>query len=175
MKNKYHAFCDGGCYTRKDGSTTPSYFSFKIFNQGSSKPLYAIDKFYLRSLIPTQYQHARDRKGQLGNVINIVNNNSLFVPVNCSIFNNKGRETNNISEYAALYYCLSKLFSLIQPGPQIEMFSDSQLIVNQVNDLWMCKQDHLKPWLFATNQLKNQMNVVLTHTPRKNIVKILGH
>lgn len=175
MNNKYRAFCDGGCFTRKDGSTAPSYFSYKIFKQNNSKPLYAISRFYLRSLIPTQYQQAKKRIGWLGETINIVNDTSLFVPANCSIFNTNNKETNNIAEIAALYYCLSKLFSLIQPSSQIEMFSDSQLIVNQVNGLWMCKQDHLKPWLAVTNQLKNQMDITLTWTSRDNIVRILGH
>lgn len=184
---KYVAFTDGGCYTRKDNTSTPSYFSFQVWQSQTlqyfyqygdkNKPLYAINRFYLRSLIPEYYQRARDReKRELGHTtIDIVNDSSLFVPANCSIFNTDGHETNNTAEYAAVYFCLAKIFSLIQSGPQIEIFSGSQLIVNQVNGLYRCEQDHLKPWLAATNKLKNQMNVVLKWTERENIVRILGH
>lgn len=175
MNPQYTAFCDGGCYTRKDGTATPSYFSFKIFKKNSAKPIYAIDRFYLRSLIPDYYQRAKDRKGQMGEAIHIENDYTLFVPANCSIFNDKGRETNNIAEYAAMYYCLARLFTIIQPQFSTEIFSDSQLIVEQVNGSYKCRQNHLIPWYEVTSNLLSKMTVTLTWTQRENIMRILGH
>jgi len=182
MIHQYTAFTDGGCYTRKDGTTTPSYFSFQIWNttsfrntMGNNKPIYAIDKFYLRSLIPLTHQRAKDRKGQMDETINIENDFSLFVPANCSIFNDKGRETNNIAEYAAMYYCLARLFTIIKPQSSTEIFSDSQLIVNQLLGEYKCRQDHLIPWHKVTSSLLSKMNITLTWTERTNIERILGH
>lgn len=171
----YTCYTDGGCYTRKNSTTTPSYFSFKIFKNNNNKPIYAIDRFYLRSLIPSQYQNAKDRIGQMGEIINIENNSSLFVPAGCSIFNDKGRETNNIAEHAAMYYCLTRLFTIVKPQYSTEIFSDSQLIVNQLLGKYKCRQDHLIPWYKATGNLLSKMNVTLTWTARENIVRILGH
>lgn len=176
MNHQYTCYTDGGCYTRKDGTTSPSYFSFKIFkNNSNTKPIYAIDRFYLRSLIPFTHQNAKDRIGKLGEIINIENDYTLFIPANCNIFNDKGKETNNISEYAAMYYCLARLFTIIKPQYSVEIFSDSQLIINQLLGKYKCRQDHLIPWYKVTSNLLSKMSVTLTWTKRTNIESILGH
>jgi len=181
---KYTAFTDGGCFTRQNGTTTPSYFSFQIWQTSilqnyyqygtkNNKPTDSTERFYLRSLIPKKYQNAKTREGKLGETINILNDSSVFIPFGCSIYNDKGKETNNIAEYAAMYYCLQRILSLKLAN--VEIFSDSQLIINQLTGKYKCNQNHLIPWYKVTANLLTMADVKLTWTPRENITQILGH
>jgi ribonuclease HI len=165
----YTAFCDGGCYTSKEGFTTPSYFSYQIwdskklqiyYNNSSTKPLAAMDCFYLRNLL-TSVKTKHDEE--------------LLLPLNCSIFTVQGKETNNIAEYAALYYCIQKAKLLLPPQTEIEILSDSQLIINQVLDNYACNSAHLIPWYTAVKYQLNNLQITLTHTPREYIERMLGH
>ena len=53
-----------------------------------------------------------------------------------------GRATNNIAEYSALIGCLD---ALIKYKPdEVTVYSDSQLLVNQINGDYAVKKDHLK-------------------------------
>ena len=50
-------------------------------------------------------------------------------------------ETNNIAEYTALIECIKKAIEL--KCYHLEIYSDSQLVVNQVNSNWHCNFSHL--------------------------------
>ena len=52
--------------------------------------------------------------------------------------------TNNESEYAALYYSLKHGIVLGIENERIEIYGDSQLVVNQVNGEWKNKKLHLQ-------------------------------
>lgn len=51
--------------------------------------------------------------------------------------------TNNIAEYAGLLHGLEYMIenNITQ---KVEIFGDSQLVINQVNGTWKCKQKHLQ-------------------------------
>ena len=136
-----------------DGGGTPSvptYFSYKLF-----KGVNFVDKnvlmnrFYLSNLSPE------------------------LLPECCSIYDHKGESTNNIAEYASLYYAL-KRFKEYYDYENIKIFHDSQLVVNQVNGVYQCKSDHLQPWLSAILKLW-WSDIDYKWVSREVIVKILGH
>jgi ribonuclease HI len=56
--------------------------------------------------------------------------------------------TNNQAEYAAIYTAIEILRDqhMVIPTREVEIRSDSQLIVNQLNGKWECKDDDLKRW-----------------------------
>jgi len=56
-----------------------------------------------------------------------------------------GRATNNEAEYRALLGALRYLPTIRQDDEAIQILSDSQLIVNQVNGTWGCGAPHLAP------------------------------
>jgi ribonuclease HI len=69
--------------------------------------------------------------------------------------------TNNEMEYQALIQALE----LASNGDTI--FSDSQLIVNQVNGLWKVKEKSLRPYCEKARSLKEKKDVTLTWIPRE--------
>jgi ribonuclease HI len=54
-----------------------------------------------------------------------------------------GRTTNNVAEYRALLLALARAEAL--GAQEVEIFSDSLLLVQQVNGAYRVKADHLKP------------------------------
>lgn len=139
----YTLYVDGG------GQHKNTYFSFKVFLQGKSKPLYHMNRFLLRNL------------------------GLELLPLNISTTDAQGNETNNIAEYAALYYGLLWFLENIGPKPLI-VYQDSQLVIRQVNGEYQCKQKHLQSWHTAVC-LNLWPNLTLTHVKREKIVPILGH
>ena len=181
---KYIIFCDGGCYQR-NAVPTPSYFSYQIwesnkltqfYNNIKTRPLLKLEKFYLRSLIPYYHQESVILTDQLGKLHEIEPNPALFLPPLCSIYGELNVETNNIAEYAAIYYSLTALIQNLPYGREIELYSDSKLIINQINGEWKCSKPHLQNWLTATLSLVDRTkNLKIIHTRRDNIERILGH
>ncbi len=79
-------------------------------------------------------------------------------------------KTSNESEYMALIECLKYLQQFKETNT---IYSDSRLLVNQVNGLWKINFDNLL-------QLKKQVDLykvsyTLSWIPRETIVKELGH
>lgn len=64
-----------------------------------------------------------------------------------------GESTNNVAEYAALGNGLKRLIEMGVSGAVIEVLGDSQLVINQVNRVWQCKNDRLAACLKRVNEL----------------------
>jgi ribonuclease HI len=69
--------------------------------------------------------------------------------------------TNNEMEYQALI----KALELANNGDKI--FSDSKLIVNQVNEQWKVKEKSLQPYCDKAKELKKRKNTTLSWIPRE--------
>jgi len=78
-----------------------------------------------------------------------------------------GKATNNIAEYRALLGCLEAL-EKFKPS-EITIYSDSQLIVNQVNGTYSVKKEHLKELYNRVVQKINKLSasVEIHHIPRE--------
>ncbi|MDD3303095.1 MAG: ribonuclease HI family protein [Candidatus Gracilibacteria bacterium] len=57
-------------------------------------------------------------------------------------YKNLGIKTNNEAEYTAVYYALNRAIEL--GASFITLFSDSSLVINQLNGNWKVKEDRLK-------------------------------
>ena len=125
--------------------TVPTYFSYKCLDDSKIE----MNRFYLTNLC------------------------SDLLPDNCSIYDHRRLSTNNIAEYAACWYGLSR-FKEYYDGRQVTIFQDSQLVVNQVKGEWDCKQEHLQPWLKAIRNIWWD-KVEIQWVPRQEVVAILGH
>lgn len=82
-----------------------------------------------------------------------------------------GIATNNIAEYKAVIFGLKKAKQLLKDECEkieIEVRSDSELLVHQMNGKYKVKNENLKH-LFtdAQNLLKNFKNVTCVHVPRE--------
>ena len=67
------------------------------------------------------------------------------------IYNNKGYPTNNEAEYRSLIEALK--FSIDKNITNVNVFMDSKLVVNQVQNKWKINYPHLQ-------QLKNQVDQI---------------
>jgi ribonuclease HI len=77
-----------------------------------------------------------------------------------------GRTTNNVAEYRALLLALARAEAL--GAEDVEIFSDSELLVRQVNGSYRVKADHLKPLLAeAVRRAKAFRNFTLNHVRRE--------
>ncbi|RYG62422.1 ribonuclease HI family protein [bacterium] len=84
--------------------------------------------------------------------------------------------TNNVAEYraldAALTWCMKNVAHLVSHNKRIEIRTDSQLVVSQVNGLWKCKLDDLLPLRDAAQSKMKLLDaakvfVNLTWVPRE--------
>lgn len=96
-----------------------------------------------------------------------------LLPNNCSTTDDRGKGTNNLAEYAALYYGIQRFKEVLGCQP-IEVFSDSLLIVNQVLGHWQCRKSHLQPWLHAVLDIW-WSGIDLKWVAREEIERVLGH
>lgn len=82
-------------------------------------------------------------------------------------------KTNNEAEYRALLIGLDRAYK----GEAVRVFSDSRLIVNQVNGKWKCNYPHLQSLLTEVWKTiaRQKLDVSLTWVPRAEIVEKLGH
>ena len=83
-----------------------------------------------------------------------------------------GYHTNNFAEYSALIEALNYLIahmSSVQNGDKIQVYSDSQLIVNQLNGGYKVKSSSIEPLFRQVQRLRgNIKNMQIIHTSRKN-------
>lgn len=78
-----------------------------------------------------------------------------------------GRGTNNQAEYRAVIKALELLSHRV--GEVIRVFSDSQLLVRQLNGFYKVKNKDLKPLFGKVRELEKVFGrVVYSHVPREN-------
>ena len=83
-----------------------------------------------------------------------------------------GETTNNVAEYKAVIFGLKKAKHLLSgekaAGTEIEVRSDSELIVNQLNGEYKVKEEDLKPLFVDVWNLRQDFkNVTFKHIPRE--------
>ncbi|HSD72352.1 MAG TPA: ribonuclease HI family protein [Thermoanaerobaculia bacterium] len=77
-----------------------------------------------------------------------------------------GRTTNNVAEYRALLMALARAAEL--GAEDVEIFSDSELLVRQINGHYRVKADHLKPLVSeAVRRAKGFRRFSITHVRRE--------
>jgi ribonuclease HI len=76
-----------------------------------------------------------------------------------------GRTTNNVAEYAALVAALT--FARRREVGRLQLFSDSQLLVRQLNGVYRVKAPHLVPIFLKVLELKRGIpRFDIEHVPR---------
>ncbi len=77
-----------------------------------------------------------------------------------------GRTTNNVAEYRALLLALARAEAL--GAEEVEIFSDSELLVRQVTGSYRVKAEHLKPLVGeAVRRAKAFRKFSIAHVPRE--------
>ena len=106
---------------------------------------------------------ARNNPGpaSIGAIIRDTEGNSIN-----SISRPIGNTTNNQAEYRAVIAALE--YALRSGVSQVDMYSDSELIVNQLNGQYRVKEATLKPLYQRVKQLQIQLeSFKITHVPRE--------
>ena len=82
------------------------------------------------------------------------------------LFEPLGVQTNNVAEYSALLLALTRAGEL--GVDEVELQSDSRLLVEQVNGNFRVKAEHLKPLVFdAVRRAKAFRRFSIRHIPRE--------
>jgi ribonuclease HI len=77
-----------------------------------------------------------------------------------------GETTNNVAEYTALLRALEKAIGL--SGGALRLYSDSELMVRQLNGVYRVKQPHLIPLYETARSLLGRFALAsVTHVPRE--------
>jgi ribonuclease HI len=77
-----------------------------------------------------------------------------------------GRTTNNVAEYRALLLALARAEAL--GAQEVEIFSDSLLLVEQLKGNYRVKADHLKPLVGeAVRRARGFRRFAISHVPRE--------
>lgn len=79
-----------------------------------------------------------------------------------------GSKTNNQAEYAALIVGLLFLMELIKLGDRVEIISDSELLVKQVQGLYKVRQPELQKLHRQAVQLLQPLHYIIRHVLRKD-------
>jgi ribonuclease HI len=78
--------------------------------------------------------------------------------------------TNNQAEYMAVVTALEKTISM--GVRQVDLYSDSELVVRQINGSYRVKKDTLKPLYQRAKQLQNSLEgFTITHIPREQNIE----
>ncbi|MBP9019577.1 MAG: ribonuclease HI family protein [Bacteroidales bacterium] len=78
-----------------------------------------------------------------------------------------GIQTNNQAEYTAIIKALKKAVEYTRW--KVEVYSDSELVVNQINGVWRIKKDHLKELNKEVHEQKSNFeDVRFIYVPREN-------
>lgn len=80
-----------------------------------------------------------------------------------------GIATNNVAEYKAVIAALEWLNKNKTSIETVNFFSDSQLIVNQLNGLWKIKEVNLRQLVIQAHQLEQSLNLQIkfNYIPRE--------
>lgn len=73
--------------------------------------------------------------------------------------------TNNVAEYHAVLHALRWAFK--GQFAQVDVYTDSRLVVQQVNGVWRVHSAHLKPLWEQCRKAKEHVNYTLTWIPRE--------
>jgi ribonuclease HI len=77
-----------------------------------------------------------------------------------------GTTTNNVAEYKAIIEGLRKA---LDHSESVEVFSDSELVVKQLNGRYKVKKEHLRALYLAVKDLEKRFKkVTYTHRPRES-------
>ena len=150
----YELFVDGG-----GTPTSPCYFSY-LCPQSKTK-------------LPTKKGKSMSWTAVKMERFPFSNLSPELLPEGCSLVDGKGDGTNNIAEYAALYYGLGR-FKEQLGTEEVTVYSDSKLVVNQVLAKSKCEAEHLLPWRNAVLGLW-WVGIELKWVEREKIEAILGH
>ncbi len=97
--------------------------------------------------------------------IGIIIKNEQGKPI-ASVSQRIGATTNNQAEYMAIITALEKAISL--GTRQVDLYSDSELVVRQINGRYRVKKATLKPLYQRVKQLQNSLEgFTITHIPRQ--------
>ena len=78
-----------------------------------------------------------------------------------------GETTNNVAEYRALLLALEEAFRLA-PFSRLTVYSDSELLVRQINGQYKVKAEHLRPlYTEALRRLRAFSSVQVVHIARE--------
>ncbi len=82
-------------------------------------------------------------------------------------YKNIGIKTNNDAEYTAVYLALTRAVELWYK--EIDLFSDSSLVVNQLNWDWKIKEDRLKVYKTDIDKIikENKLKICFTWIRRE--------
>lgn len=80
-----------------------------------------------------------------------------------------GRTHNNQAEYEAVLIAVMMCWAAGLEDPII--YSDSNLIVNQVNGEWDCKNDDLLPLLLSVQEIQDVYRFRIKHVPRSYVAE----
>ena len=76
-----------------------------------------------------------------------------------------GKATNNVAEYKSLIFALQE--SLIERADRLRVFSDSELLVNQINGEYKIKNENLRALYVQVMHLKKEFKFFeINHVPR---------
>ena len=150
----YELFVDGG-----GTPTAPCYFSY-LCPQSVTK----VSTKWGKSMSVTAVTMERFPFSNLS---------AELLPEGCSLVDGKGDSTNNIAEYAALYYGLERFKDRLG-AEEVTVYSDSQLVVNQVLGKFKCDAEHLLSWRNAILSMW-WIGLDLEWVEREKIVAVLGH
>ncbi len=97
---------------------------------------------------------------------------AIGTPLNKNYGEAIGNTTNNIAEYSAVVFALKKTKALLggekAEKTEIEIRSDSELLVSQLNGKYKIKEENLVPLFIQIWNLKQDFkNVSFIHVPRE--------
>lgn len=75
-----------------------------------------------------------------------------------------GIATNNDAEYQALIEALSKVTSYKLQVSRIELYSDSRLMVNQVNGIFKVKNGRIREYVLKIRVLEQEINLPISYS-----------
>ncbi len=81
------------------------------------------------------------------------------------VYRTLGKRTNNEAEYEAVIHALLICWAADLADPII--YSDSLVVVNQINGIWRCKAVELRPLLHTIEEIREHFRFRLVHVTRK--------
>ena len=107
---------------------------------------------------------SRNNPGESGVGIFILKNDKKFLEHSFYL----GIKTNNQAEYLALLLGLTLLKSYLNPEDRIEIISDSELLIKQINGQYAVKNHELKKLYQDVKHLLLNLNYKAIHVLRQN-------
>jgi len=80
-----------------------------------------------------------------------------------------GRCNNHQAEYEAILMGLLMCWSADLADPVV--YSDCQLVVNQISGKWQCNNDDLKPLLYSVREIEDVFRFRVVHVPRSYVAE----